>query len=248
MLDTKGKKISYKTYSSKSQKKMPTIVFLGGFMSDKNSTKATFLFEFCQKNELNYICFDYTGHGESSGTMSEGTISSWLEDSLDVIDNLTKGEVLLIGSSMGGWLALLVAIARPERIKALIGIASSPDFTENLVWKKLTHDQQKELMDKGVIEIFGRDKGEYKYIFTKNLIMDGRKNCLMNNSIPIKKPVILLHGYQDKTVHVDVSLKLAELIESEDVSLLLSKNSNHKMANEQDLKMLEFAIYSLISQ
>lgn len=248
MLHIKGKKISYKTYSSKNQKKMSTIVFLGGFMSDKNSTKATFLLEFCQKNDLNCICFDYTGHGESSGKISEGTISAWLEDSLDVIDNLTNGEIVLVGSSMGGWLALLVAIARPERIKALIGIASSPDFTENLVWKKLSQDQQKELMDKGVVEIFGGDQGEYKYIFSKNLIMDGRKNCLMNNSIPIKKPVVLLHGYQDKTVPVDVSLKIAELLESEDVSLLLSKNSNHRMASEQDLKMLEFAIYSLISK
>ncbi len=248
MLHIKGKNISYTTYSSKSQKKMPTLVFLGGFMSDKNSTKANFLLEFCQKNDLNYLCFDYTGHGDSSGTMLEGTISGWLEDSLDVIDNLTKDEILLIGSSMGGWLALLVAIARPERIRALIGIASSPDFTENLVWKNLSQDQQKELLDNDVIEILGGDRGEYKYTFTKNLIMDGRKNCLMSSSIPIKKPVVLLHGYQDKTVPVAVSLKIAELLESEEVRLLLSKNSNHKMASEHDLRMLEFAIYSLISK
>src|SRR3989338_1817480 len=104
MLHIRGKTISYKSYSSKNHKKIPTIVFLGGFMSDKNSTKANFLLNFCQEKDISFICFDYTGHGESSGTISEGTISGWLEDSLDVIDNLTKGEIILIGSSMGGWL------------------------------------------------------------------------------------------------------------------------------------------------
>lgn len=246
-LYTKGKNISYKSHSPKNSKKMPTIVFLGGFMSNKNSTKAEFLFNFCKEKDINYVSFDYTGHGESSGNFLDGTISSWLDDSLDVIDNLTQGDIMIVGSSMGGWIALLASLARPERIKALIGIAPSPDFTENLIWKKLTLDQQQELMSKDIIEITGGDKDEYKYTFTKNLIIDGRKCCIMNSKIPIKHPVILLHGYQDKTVPVDVSLKIAELLESENVKLLLSKNSNHKMASEHDLQMLEFAILSLIN-
>ncbi len=246
MFHIKGKAISYKSYSNKTLQNIPTIVFLGGFMSNKNSTKATFLFNFCQKNDISFVCFDYRGHGESSGTMLEGTISGWLEDSLDVIDNLTTGEIILVGSSMGGWLSLLATIARPERVRAIIGIASSPDFTENLIWKKLTSAQQKELMEKNMVEIIGGDKEEYRYIFTKDLIIDGRKNCIMNGKIPINKPVILLHGYQDKTVPFDISLKIAELLESEGVKLLLSKNSNHRMSSEHDLKMLEFAIQTVL--
>lgn len=244
MLNIKGKKLSYKSYSSKSQKKMPTIVFLGGFMSDKNSTKANFLFEYCKKHDLNFVCFDYTGHGESSGNFLDGTISAWVEDSLDIINELTNDNLILVGSSMGGWISLLVALTIPERIHAIIGIAPSPDFTETLVWQKLTKAQQQEVMDNGSVEILGGDSGEYKYTFTKKLVLDGKNNCLLNKSIPIKKPVVLLHGYQDKTVPVTVSLKICELLESENVRVMLSKSGNHRLSTEEDLAMLEFAIHS----
>lgn len=244
MLNIKGKKLSYKSYSSKSQKKMPTMVFLGGFMSDKNSTKANFLFEYCKKHDLNFVCFDYTGHGESSGNFLDGTISAWVEDSLDIINELTTGHLILVGSSMGGWISLLVTLKIPERIHAIIGIATSPDFTETLVWNKLTKEQQEEMMENGSVEILGGDSGEYKYTFTKKLVLDGRKNCLLNKSIRIKKPVVLLHGYQDKTVPVTASLKISELLESDNVRIMLSKNGNHRLSTDEDLAILEFAIHS----
>ena len=242
MLNIKGKTISYKSYKSKNNKNVPTVLFLGGFMSDKESSKATFVFDYCIKNDISVICFDYTGHGESSGDFLDGTISSWLEDSLDVIEQLTTGNLLLIGSSMGGWIALLLALALPSKVIGIIGIAAAPDFTENLVWNKLSKKEQTELMEKGQVKVLGGDNGEYSYNFTKKLITDGKKHLLLHKKIPITHPVILLHGYQDKTVPLETSIKLAELLDTQNVTLLLSKNSNHRMSEKKDLDMLQFAI------
>ena len=119
-------------------KSKPGIIFLGGYASDMQGTKAVFLSERCAEHSISFTRFDYRGCGQSPGSFTDGTIGAWLEDSLAVFDRLTQGMQIIIGSSMGGWLGLLLAKARPERVKALIGVAAAPDFTEDLVWEKLT--------------------------------------------------------------------------------------------------------------
>jgi pimeloyl-ACP methyl ester carboxylesterase len=223
----------------------PGIVFLSGFKSDMTGTKASALDDFCHARGLGFLRFDYSGHGESSGDFVDGTISRWFADALAAFDRLTEGPQILIGSSMGGWIMLLVALARPERIKGLIGLAPAPDFTEQLIWWNLSDDERTRLLKDGKLE----QPSEYSpepYVITKALIEDGRKHLLLNNAIGIHVPVRLLHGLNDRDVPHAVSLRLQARLKSPDVVVHLIKDGDHRLSRPQDLQRLYNAVDELV--
>src|SRR6266403_5235745 len=170
----------------------PGIVFLGGFRSDMTGTKALFLEDYCRRRGHGYVRFDYFGHGRSSGDFARGTIGCWREDAIAVIDSLTEGPQILVGSSMGGWIMLLAALARPERIAALVGIAGAPDFTEELLPKRLTPAQRQEILEEGSV-VLPSDFDPAGYLYTRALIEDGCQHLLLGGPIALDMPLRLLH-------------------------------------------------------
>ena len=175
-------------------------------------TKALFLEDYCRRRGRAYVRFDYFGHGASSGDFALGTIGRWRDDAIAVIDSLTTGPQILVGSSMGGWIMLLAALARPERVAALVGIAGAPDFTEELLWPRLTPAQRETLMrgGQGRAALRIRRGG---YLYTRALIEDGRRHLLLGAPIALDMPVRLLHGMRDESVPWQLSLRLAERLD-----------------------------------
>lgn len=217
--------------------RLPGVIFLGGFMADMNGTKATFLDEYCQQRGQAFIRFDYLGHGESSGELIHCNMSRFKNDVLSVLDQLTTGPQILVGSSMGGWLMLLAAKERLERIKALLGIAPAPDFIRPLVWDRLTPAQREEIETKGICYVPSPFQ-EKPYPITKNLIEDGDKHSILTAAIPIDCPIRLLHGVKDIEVPYALSLKIMENVVSEDVRVTLVKNGDHRLNSVEHLKLL----------
>lgn len=214
----------------------PGVVFLGGFRSDMTGVKALALEEFCKRQGQAFIRFDYRGHGQSSGDFADGTIGMWKEDALAVFTRLTKGPQILVGSSMGGWLALLLAIEKPRRVAGLIGIAAAADFTEHLMWDKLTPKQQEEVKRKGSVMV-PSDMGP-PYPITRALIEEGRKHLLLEYELPIYCPVRLLHGMKDEDVPWEVSLSINEKIAGSDVKTILLDEGDHRLSNPKDIEKL----------
>lgn len=219
-------------------------MFLGGFKSDMSGAKALALEEHCRARGQAFLRFDYTGHGASSGRFEDGTIGGWLDDALCAFDRLTEGPVMLAGSSMGGWLALLLALARPERVAGLIGIASAPDFTERLLWQQFTPAQRQAMERERYIEI-PDCYGTEPYRITRMLIEEGREHLLMNGDIPVACPVRLLHGSKDEDVPWQLSAELLERLASRDVTLTLIKDGNHRLSEPPYLALLCTAVDQL---
>jgi pimeloyl-ACP methyl ester carboxylesterase len=215
----------------------PGIIFLGGFMSDMTGTKAMALESFARGRGQAFVRFDYLGHGGSSGRFEEGTIGRWAEDAVAVLDHLSSGPQILVGSSMGGWIMLLAALARPARIAGLLGIAAAPDFTEDLMWAKFPPDVQEALARDGFYRE-PSDYGEEPYSITKELIDEGRRHLLLRGPIAIGCPVRLLQGMADPDVPWQTALKLAERLDSGDVEVTLVKNGDHRLSEPQDLARL----------
>jgi pimeloyl-ACP methyl ester carboxylesterase len=215
----------------------PGFVFVGGFRSDMTGTKALFLQDYCRRRGRAYVRFDYFGHGASSGDFALGTIGRWCEDAIAIIDSLTAGPQILIGSSMGGWIMLLAALARRERIAALVGIAGAPDFTEELLWPRLTPAQREEVMTRGTV-VLPSDSDPAGYLYTRALIEDGKRHLLLGGPIPLDVPVRLLHGLADASVPWRLSLRLAERLQSRDVAVTLVKDGDHRLSTEPDLARL----------
>jgi len=230
-------KIAY----SKLAGKEPGVIFCCGFMSDMMGAKATFLEKICQEKGLAFVRFDYRGHGQSSGKMETANISLWLADALAVFDNLTQGPQIVVGSSMGGWIATLMAIARPERVKKLIGIAAAPDFTEDLIWANLSKEMQNRLLQNEILYI-PNEYSEQPHTIIPQLIEDGRKNLVLRAPIAIQCPVHLLHGMQDTDVPWQCSLQLAEKLQTADVKVTLIKDGEHRLSRESDLSLLAAAL------
>jgi pimeloyl-ACP methyl ester carboxylesterase len=177
------------------------------------------------------------GHGASSGAFTDGTISRWTEDALAVVDQLTTGPQILIGSSMGGWVMVRTALARANRVAGLIGIAVGPDFTEDLMWNAFTAEERNTLMEKGVVDVQS-DYDPRPYPISRGLIEDGRKNLVLRDDVAITCPVRLLHGQDDTGVPWQTSLNLADKITGKDVEVLLIKDGDHRLSRPQDLKRL----------
>ena len=224
----------------------PTVVFLPGFRSDMTGDKATALAAFCGERGQALLRFDYSGHGASGGRFEDGTIGGWTDDALAVIDRLTEGPLVLVGASMGGWIALLAAIARPDRVAALIGIAAAPDFTEALIWQAMSFEQRATLMRNGILEQPSR-YGDPDPI-TRALIEDGRTRLLLNTRIALDCPVRLLHGQDDPDVPWEMALRIAEQVTSRDVQVMLVKDGDHRLSRPQDLALLRRTLAPFLGQ
>jgi pimeloyl-ACP methyl ester carboxylesterase len=208
----------------------PTVVFLPGFGSDMAGEKATTLAAFCAATGQAMLRLDYSGHGASGGAFTEGTIGRWADDAGLLIDRLTQGKLLLVGSSMGGWIALLLARARQQRVAGIVGIAAAPDFTERM-WQAMTPEARATLTQQGVLERPSRYGDPYR--ITSGLIEDGRRLLLLDAPIPLGCPVRLLHGQQDEDVPWQQALTVAALLESEDVQVTLVKDGDHRLSRDR---------------
>jgi pimeloyl-ACP methyl ester carboxylesterase len=222
----------------------PGIVFLGGFRSDMTGTKALFLEDYCRQRGRAYVRFDYFAHGQSSGDFADGTISRWRDDAVVVIDSLTEGRQVLAGSSMGGWIMVLAAVLRPERVAALVGIAAAPDFTTDLLPRRLSEAQFAELNEKGRI-VLPSAYDPAGYLYTKALVDDGDRNLVLRGAIPLACQVRLLHGMADESVPWQQSLTLAERLQSADATLTLIKDGDHRLSRDEDLARLAGVLDSL---
>jgi pimeloyl-ACP methyl ester carboxylesterase len=219
----------------------PTVVWLGGFHSDMTGTKAEVLAEQAKATGGAYVRFDYFGHGESEGAFENGTISRWREDTLAVIDELTQGPLVLVGSSMGGWLASLAAIARPDRVKALVLIAPAPDFTETLMKPKLPAKALAAIAEHGSWTR-PSDYDEDGYPITRALLEDGARWSILPGPVPIDIPVRVLQGGADPDVPWTHALELANALTSEHVVFTLIKDGDHRLSRPQDLERLVAAV------
>jgi pimeloyl-ACP methyl ester carboxylesterase len=215
----------------------PGIVFLGGLRSDMTGTKAGFLEDHARSRGRAFLRFDYTGHGASSGTFEDGCIGDWARDAGDALERLTSGPQILVGSSMGGWVALLLAKRVPERIAALVGIAAAPDFTEDSMWANFDTATRAEIESTGRV-VLPSDYSDDPYVITRTLIEDGRRNLVLRAPLDLPFPVRLLHGSADADVPVSVALRLLEHATCHDLRLALVKDSDHRFSGERELALL----------
>jgi pimeloyl-ACP methyl ester carboxylesterase len=223
--------------------KRPGVLFCGGYTSDMTGTKALALEAFCREQGRAFVRFDYTGHGASSGDFVDGTIGGWTDDALAIVDRLTEGPLLVVGSSMGGWIMLLVALARPQRIAGLIGVGAAPDFTEDLLLAQATPEQRRELAKQG----YWKQTSAYgpSYPVTRQFIDEARRHLVLRGPIPITCPVHLLHGQRDPDVPWQTALRLAERLEAEKVTVELIKAGDHRLSTARDIARLKAAIQQI---
>ena len=223
----------------------PTVVFLGGFRSDMTGTKAVALESWAAARGQSFVRFDYLGHGQSSGRFEDGTIGRWLDDSLAVLDQLTDGPLVLVGSSMGGWLSLLAARARPERLAGLVLIAAAPDFTERLLLAGLSAADQATLQREGRLERPSQYSPEPS-VFTWKLIEEGRRHLLLDKPLALPCPVRLLHGQSDPDVPWEYSLQIAAHLAAPDVVTTFVKGGDHRLSTPADIARLLATVAELV--
>lgn len=222
----------------------PTIVFLGGLKSDMEGTKAVYLEAWAKAQGRAFLRFDYSGHGESSGTFEEGCIGDWHEDTLAAVDALTDGPIVPVGSSMGGWQALLLARARPERIAGMVTIAAAPDFTEDGYWASFTEDQKVELETQGYVELPSDYMEPYR--ISKRMIEDGRNRLVLRAPLSLPFPVRCLQGTADTAVSTETALRLLGHADCADMRLTLVKDADHRFSDEACLAMIEEAVLDVL--
>ena len=223
------------------------VMFLGGFKSDMQGGKATMLDAFCRELNIPFTRMDYGGHGQSSGAFEDGTIGEWLSHAQAVFDRTSTGRTVLVGSSMGGWMMLLLALARPEKVAGLVGIASAPDFTENLIWNAFSPPQRQEMDAHGRVMLPNCMPGEEDYPITRRLIEEGRDHLLLGGTLDIHCPVHLLHGMRDPDVPWQLSVELAQKLAREDVTVTLLKNGDHRLSTPENLALIRDSVAKMAS-
>ena len=219
----------------------PGIIFLIGHGSDMEGTKALACEDWARRNGRACLRFDYSGHGLSSGDFLDGNISNWTADCLAVLDTLTTGPQILVGSSLGGWLMYNVALARPDRVAGLIGIAAAPDFTEDLLWAAFTDDQRRQIEAEGMIALPNPYSDE-QVIYPWHLITNGRHNLRLRGGLDITCPVHLLHGMQDTEVPWQTATTTATALLSDDVEVTLVKEAGHRFSEPDEIARLFAAL------
>ena len=223
----------------------PGVVFLGGFRSDMGGTKAVHLQAWAERTGRAFLRFDYSGHGESAGEFLDGAIGDWAEDAVAAISALTQGPQVLVGSSMGGWMSLLVARALPGRVAGLVGIAAAPDFTEDSMWAGFSAAQRADLAARGRVDL-PSDYSDDPYVITRRLIEDGRQHLVLRDPMPLPFPVRLLQGTADTDVPPSVALRLLDHADSPDLRLTLVKGADHRFSTPECLALIEAAIAEVL--
>jgi len=234
-----GRKLAY--HQTKGTLDKPGLVFLGGFKSDMEGTKAIYLQDWAEDAQRDFLRFDYSGHGQSSGDFLEGCIGDWAQDAMDMIGEVTDGPQILVGSSMGGWMSLLVARAMPEKVTGLVGIAPAPDFTEDSMWGGFSADQKHELARDGQVAL-PSEYSDDPYIITAKLIEDGRENLVLRAPLSLPFPVRLLYGTADADVDISVPLRILDHADCADMQLTLVKGADHRFSEPQQLALIRAAI------
>ena len=216
---------------------LPAVIFLGGFKSDMEGTKATYLEKLCADRGQEFLRFDYSGHGQSDGAFVDGTIGAWKQDAIDIIDYVLEGRsTIIVGSSMGGWLALRLLLEGREDIKGVIGIAAAPDFTKDIENKMNAED--KAMMDKlGRLEV-PNDYSDEPYIFTQALLEDGAQQSVLEQDHAISVPLVLIQGKLDADVAWEKALKIENKFQGSDTKIIFIDDGDHSLSRPQDLSIL----------
>ena len=223
----------------------PGVVFLGGFRSDMTGTKALALEDWATARGRAFLRFDYSGHGQSSGAFEEGCIGDWFADAVAAITALTEGPQVLVGSSMGGWIALLCARAMPDRVAGLVTIAAAPDFTEDGMWDSFDDTQRAALLAEGRVAL-PSDYSDEPYVITRRLIEDGRERLVLRSPLRLPMPVRMLQGTADADVPVAVALRLLDHAEGPDLRLTLVKDADHRFSTPDCLRLIEAAVAEVL--
>ncbi|HOY78654.1 MAG TPA: alpha/beta hydrolase [Hyphomonadaceae bacterium] len=244
-LDHRSTKIAFRRSQGRVGK--AGIVWMGGFHSDMLGEKATVLHQAAVEAGRSYVRFDYLGHGESGGKFADGTIGRWRSDALEVLEKLTEGPQVVVGSSMGGWMALLAALAKPERVKGLVLLAPAPDFTDKLMWASFDDNQRRQIMEDG----FWTRPSPYDaagYPITRELINEGREWNILDDEIALDVPVRILQGGLDTDVPWTHSLDLADKLRSKDVVWSLVKDGDHRLSRPQDIARMIATVLATADQ
>jgi len=235
-----GRRIAYHRQEGRG----PWVVFLGGLKSDMEGTKAVYLEAWAKAQGRAFLRFDYSGHGESSGTFEQGCIGDWHEDTVAVVEALTEGPIVPVGSSMGGWQALLLAKALPDRIHGMVTVAAAPDFTEDGYWANFTDAQKQAMEDVGHVEL----PSDYMepYIISKRMIEDGRRCLVLRDELKLPFPVRCLQGTSDTAVSTATALRLMDHASCDDMRLTLVKDADHRFSDGPCLQMIEDAVLDVL--
>ncbi len=243
-----GAIIAHHATARKDAEKNVGVVFLGGFRSDMNGTKALALEKWCIDEGRQFLRFDYSGHGQSSGKFEDGTIGQWAKDAIFAIETLTSGPVVLVGSSMGGWIMLLATLKIGERIKGLLGLAAAPDFTQDMMEHEFSNEQKTAIEKNGHLEIENCYDPDDPYIITKALIDNGKDNLLLDKPINISVPVRLIQGMKDEDVPWKTALRIEKILKSNDVEVQLIKDGDHRLSGVDDLKRMTTTLNMLLDK
>lgn len=222
----------------------PCVVFLGGFRSDMQGTKAVWLEDWARARGRAFLRLDYSGHGESSGAFEDGCIGDWLEDAQAVLDRV-EGPVVLVGSSMGGWISLLLARAMPERLAGLVTVAAAPDFTEAGFWAGMDAGQREALLREG--RVLRPSDYDEPYVITRRLIEDGRRHLVLDRPLALPFPVRFLQGTADADVPMSWALDLLDHAEGPDMRLALVKGADHRFSTPDCLQMIGAAVEEVLA-
>ncbi|MCY4300534.1 MAG: alpha/beta hydrolase [Aestuariivita sp.] len=224
----------------KTEGRGPTVIFLAGLMSDMEGTKALHLETWCRENNQAFLRFDYSGHGQSSGRFEDGCIGDWQRDTLAIVDALTEGPIVPVGSSMGGWQALLLGRNRPKRMQGLVTIAAAPDFSEDSYWANFSEHEKTQLVLEGQVRV----ESDYAepYIISERFIEDGRHHLVLRSPLVLSFPVRCLQGSADTAVEVHTALRLFHHASCHDFRLTLVKGADHRFSDEYCLKLIEEAV------
>lgn len=244
---TGGATIAYRHLSGTGDRCEPGILFCCGFHSDMGGNKAVRLHDFATRTGRQYTRFDYQGHGASSGTFRDGTIGTWFTDALEVLDRVTESQQVIVGSSMGGWMAMLLARARPEKVAALLLIAPAPDFPEKLMLPSMPEDARAALLRDGVWDR-PSEYADEDYPITMKLIEESRAHHLLDGGLlPFDGPVRIIHGAADEVVPLDHVLAIPDAIRSTDIVTEVVKGGDHRLSTEADLARMEARLIELIA-
>ncbi len=239
---SKSKKIRYLKYD---RKNTTYIVFLHGFMSDLNGKKPKAFLNFAKRNKFGYLALEYSGHGKSSGNFINGNITKWTRDTSSLIKKVVRtNKMILIGSSMGAWIAINQFKYFQKQINGFLGIGSAPDFLDHLMWKKFSKQKKKEIKKKGIINL---KHGEYEYPITYQLIKDGKKNRVLNKKIKKILNVTMVHGGKDKSVPVSFSRKVLKIFKNAKKKLVIVKNGDHSLSSSKWLILLQKELKLIIN-
>jgi len=223
----------------------PGVVFLGGFKSDMTGSKAIHLQDWAQARGQAYLRFDYSGHGQSLGAFTDGCIGDWANDAAAAITTLTEGPQVLVGSSMGGWISLVLATEMQEKIAGIVGIAAAPDFTEDGYWAGFSDQQRKELIQTGQL-VLPSDYDE-PYVITRQLIEEARNHLVLRRPLPLPFAARFLHGSDDTAVEISVPLRIMQHATGDDIRLTIVKGADHSFSTPDCLKLIENTVTDVLS-